>query len=519
MHSAMSDEEILWRARAGAVARRVNLGWWWQRLAPALIGINLAGAGGLLLFRQLRWSLWPMAWIFIGGWVVAAGWAWWRARARFYAEAEGLLRLETYLGWHNVLSAAAAGGVRWPAVPEESLRVVEWRWGTSAQPLLASLAFLLAGLFVPVGVPPKPYLPPPAQLPLSVQEVQKWTDALKEQKLIEPAMMETWEQRLEQLKNKPAQDWYGQESLEAAESLHNQMAKELDTMGKNLQKASDLLGSMQSLPSNSAASNELNNALGQQAANLENSGLPLRQDLDKQIADAKSLTPEQMADLKKKLEQAASALSAMSAANAFPGQFGLGTTSAASGLPNPYSTGNASAASALPNPYSLGDATSASGLPNPYNLGSPATPGMPGLPSSGAPSPGSSGPPGAPSGSSPGSVSVGSDGPGQAGPHGESPGSAVGSGGPGGGGGSGGLTYEAPTDLRALNKVGETSKNQQNTQPGDMIALSKSAPPKNSNNEAVGGSGGAAGQGGGGDAVWRQELTPQERAKLNRYFK
>jgi len=312
------SEERLWRAEAGSIARRVNLGWWWHRLAPALVGVNLAGAGTLLLFRQQRWPLLPCAFLLAGAWLAAAVWAWWRARARFYAVPEGLLRLETHLGWHNVLSAAAAGGVRWPNFPEEALKPVQWQWGPSARPLLASLAFLLAGLFVPVGAPPKPYLPPPAQLPIAVQQVQTWTETLKEQKLVEPAMLETWDQRLQQLKKKPAQEWYGQEGLEAAESLRNQMSQEIDTTGKSLKKAADMLSELQSMPAGASVPAEFNSALNQQLANMQNGGLPMKQDVAQAISNAQNLSPKDLDALKKQLQDAAKTMSSMQSGNAPP---------------------------------------------------------------------------------------------------------------------------------------------------------------------------------------------------------
>jgi hypothetical protein len=465
-------------------------------------------------------------------WLAAATWAWWRARERFYAQAEGLLRLETHLGWHNVLSAAAAGGVAWPALPDEKIRAVEWRWGPSARPLLASLVFLLAGMLVPVGAPPKPYLPPPAQLPLAVQEVEKWTDVLKEQKLVEPAMMETWEQRLEQLKNKPAQDWYGQESLEAAESLHNQMAKEMDTLGKNLKKASDLLDSLQSLPSQASASSEMAKALNQQAAAMENSELPLRADLAREVANAKELTPQQLAELKRKLENSANALSSMqSGALPLNGPSSSSSLSSFGTMPNgPLSQDTSSSPGSLVN-SSGNNMNGTPGLMNSTsagNLSGSLSNGLPGLPSSSGQSPGSSsgGAAGLSPGTSPGAgagspstQSANGNGPGQAGPHGNSPNNNLGSDGPGGGGGSAGLTYQPPTDLQAQNKVGVSSQNQNSPQPGDMLSLSKSAPPKNTNNDNADAPGGAAAQGSGGDPVWRQELTPQERDELTRYFK
>jgi hypothetical protein len=55
--------------------------------------------------------------------------------------------------------------------------------------------------------------------------------------------------------------------------------------------------------------------------------------------------------------------------------------------------------------------------------------------------------------------------------------------------------------------------------PGDIVGMSKSAPPRDQPDGTPVGAGGAANQGGGGDAVWRQDLTPQERALLQQYFK
>jgi hypothetical protein len=73
--------------------------------------------------------------------------------------------------------------------------------------------------------------------------------------------------------------------------------------------------------------------------------------------------------------------------------------------------------------------------------------------------------------------------------------------------------------LQANNKQGVSNNRTDSVLPGDIVGMTKSAPPKDSKNDEATTSGGAAGQGNGGDAVWRQELTPQERALLSRYFK
>ena len=487
MRAEISLEELRWRARAAKVVRRVNFGWWWHLLNPALVGVNLAGAGALLLFRQMRWPLLPWASLLGLAWLLAAGWAWWKARARFYAQAEGLLRLETYLGWHNVLSAAAAGGISWPELPEEPVRALRWRWSASARPVLASLAFLLAARFIPVGAPPKPALPPPTQLPPALQQVQSWTDTLKEQKLVEPAMMESWEERLEQLKQKPQQEWYGQESLEADESLRNQMAQEIDTMGKNMKKAADLVDAMQNLPAGASVPADLDGALSQQASALQGSNLPLRQDLALSLNNAKSLSASQLQDLKNQLQLGANAMSSLPAGNASgPGQ--------PAGLLDPY-----------------------------YH---PPQPSQPGQGQPGPPSlfsrPGQGQGQGSGQGSSPGQgqgQGANGDAPGQSGPHDNGINNAVGSGGPGGGGGTNGITYESPTDVQAKNQQGVSSSKLDAPLPGDVVGISKSAPQRDPQDNSAAGPGGGASAGGSGEAVWREELTPQERALLQQYFK
>jgi hypothetical protein len=481
MRTPISPEEKRWRARAGAVARRVNFGWWWHRLSPPLVGVNLAGAAALLLFRQMRWPLEAWAGLLGLAWLVAAGWAWARARMRFYAQPEGLLRLETHLGWHNVLSAAAAGGLGWPELPGEPVRPLQWRWVASAQPVLASVAFLLAALFIPVSAPPKPALPPPTQLPPALQQVQSWTEKLKEQNLVQPATMESWEERLAQLKQKPQQEWYGQESLEAAESLRNQLAQEINTMDKNLKKTADLVAALQALPPGAAIPADLRAALNQQIAALQNSNLPLGQSLAQSLNNLQSLSPSQLAYFMKQLQQGADGLGFISADNAiFTGQFQTSQDSAKAQL-GQYGQGR-------PGSWPAGSMNGPSGTGGQSN------------PGGGLAQPGGSGP----AAQDDESMCDTATGPG---------------GGPGGGGGSNGISYQAPTDVQAKNQQGVSNNRSNSAMPGDLVGISISAPTRNPQDGAPAGAGGAASQGGEGDAVWRQDLTPQERALLQQYFK
>jgi hypothetical protein len=440
----VSAAERHWRGRAGGVAWRVNLGWWWHQLAPGLVGVNLGGAAGLLLFRQMRWPMEIWAVSLGAGWLMAAGWAWWKARPHFYAVNEGLLRLETHLGWHNVLSSATAGVVGWPAPSTESVQALRWRWGPSAGPLAISLGFLLVGWLMPVGTPPKGVLPPPAQLPVAAQQVESWMETLKEQDLVEPAMLDTWQERLDELKKDP-REWYGQQGLEASEALRDQMSQELNALGKNLQKASDLVGDLGSLPP-AASTADLDAQMSQSLANLQNGGLPLKGSLAQALSSAAQLTPQQLAQLQQQLKNGAGVLGKMQG----QGQGGL-----------------------------------------------------PGL------QPGQMG-----------SGGVGGNGSGRSGLHGYGTGNNTGSGGTGGGGGTAPMVYASDaTDLNAQKTQGSSNTNMDAPVLGETLATLPGGAPKTADPDDTVAPGGAADAGNGGDAVWRQELTPDERAVLQQYFK
>ena len=422
-----SAAERHWQARAARLAVRVNAGWWWQCLAPALLGINLGGAALLLLFRQLRLPL-EIWWAAFGSaWVLAAAWAWWRARGNFYATPEGLLRLETHLGLHNRLSAAAAGGVPWPAPVTDAVRPLRWRWQRMLSPLGLSAGFLLLGLVIPVGAP-RAALPTPVVLPTAIKQVESWTEALKKDQLVESSTLEAWQEKLEQLRQRPAQEWYGQEGLEAAESLRDQMSQEIDALGKNLNQASALVNAAQQLPADTSAT-QLDAALDGTLANLQNGALPLRQNLAQALGSVHQLSASQLQQLQQQLKN------------------GLGTCQNCLG-PN--------AGGKLP---TLAQAMA--GM-------SQNTTGNPGGRGGGGPAP---------------------------------------------------LTYGNQNPNFSLNRnEGVSNPNLDKPVVGETLAITPGGPPQQAKNDAPATAGGDGSAGNGGDAVWRQDLTPEERALLQRYF-
>ncbi|HRJ10065.1 MAG TPA: hypothetical protein PLP58_15910, partial [Prosthecobacter sp.] len=119
----MTDEDrfrTAWHLRARRTRAKANLGWWLARLAPLLALAGLAGFALILSLRALAdgagWSGF-LPWM-TGTLMLAAGLAWLLARRDFICETQALVRLESELGLHNALTAAAAGRGPWPQPPE-----------------------------------------------------------------------------------------------------------------------------------------------------------------------------------------------------------------------------------------------------------------------------------------------------------------------------------------------------------------------------------------------------------------
>ncbi len=456
MTPARTAPEIYWRTRARTLARAVNAGWWWDRLTPALVGINLTAAAALVLYRQMHWPV--LSWMVGLGvaWLAAGLWSLRQARTRFYADAEGLLRLETHLGWHNRLSAAAAGGAAWPTPASERIDPVRWRLQRTSGPLLFSAVFLLLGTFVPVGSGAKANLPPPTQPPAALRQVETLIETLKEEKIVEPTALQNWDERAMELRLKPSREWYGQEGLEAAEALRDQMSQEADTLGKNLAKAAALANAMAAL-NPEARPAEMNGAMEAILSNLQNGGLPLSQALAAGMASVANLTPEQLKQLAQQLQQAAKGASP-----------GAGSTLS-----------------------SLSDVMSALGKNN--GGGAPSS-----APAQGVMLKGQAG--GGGDGQASPFISTG-------GVKGEYASSAT------------ALTFGTPTDLKANKVEGVSNPNMNAPVPGETVGITMRGSSKpDEQQDALNGPSGGGQAGAGGDAVWLQDLTPQERTVIKRYF-
>ena len=314
--SAASGNRAFWHRRAAQLAWKLNLHHWLAKFIPKLFIVLIFQTVFELLRREMggpaRWS----TALLLFGIALAAGMAYLRARKHFCTSSQGLLRLETVLKLHNRLSAAEAGVVPWPAPPEE---IDDGYVGNArmAWPVLAGVACLLAAHLVPVNHLKIGFNTDPISEPPEFAQVQSWINALKEENIIEPEKLAEMQTALDKLRDQPAQDWYKQSDLEAANSLKELMAHSMNSLSKDLDAASQAVHSMQQKAEDGPESangqrslQPMQDDLRKAMENLASGTLPLNKEMlgqlsGAEIAGEKTLNAEQLKDLNDRLKKGA----------------------------------------------------------------------------------------------------------------------------------------------------------------------------------------------------------------------
>jgi hypothetical protein len=197
-------------------------------MAAACAVLSARSTGG----RELPWTWWAGG---TGGAVtVLALLAWIRARRRFVTSDQAMVRLEAELRLHNALTAAREGLRPWPAPPPASRPVRDgwaWNWPRLVVPPVGT-AVLLAGAFL-VPIRPVQGVAVVPQEPMAWREMEGWLDELREQSLADPEAVEELERKIEALRDRPAEEWFGHGSLEATDSLREALERSLSELERH----------------------------------------------------------------------------------------------------------------------------------------------------------------------------------------------------------------------------------------------------------------------------------------------
>jgi hypothetical protein len=304
-----------WDLAIRRLTRRINLAWWLSTWLPMLLVLSLTGAVVVLLLRTFALVELPvLAWASGGAVMLLAALAAWRARGRYESTEQTRVRLEDALRLHAGLSAAAVGRAEWPALPEVLPLPVRWQWRRMTAQLLMAVAVFSAAFLVPVsqGSVRKSQQ---IEKPGSVAQVEEWVDKLKQDDAVDEKSLAAVEAKIEELLQRPQDQWYQHASLEAADHLRDEMGKSLQELGSQLEQSRSNLASLAEAGQNADA--EMQKALAKQAAEgmngLRSGAMKAGGDLAEQLKNLdphalKNMSPEQMKQLAERLKQNAEAL-------------------------------------------------------------------------------------------------------------------------------------------------------------------------------------------------------------------
>ncbi|HVE16793.1 MAG TPA: DUF4398 domain-containing protein, partial [Chthoniobacterales bacterium] len=313
------EDRRYWERQAQRVAWHYNLGWWWSGFLWVVIGLSVLCACAILWARQMDVPLRPV-WLGAGSaLLIGAIGAYFEARRRFFSKRDGLVRLDVRLGLNNRLISAWDGVGEFPPA-RKAAGGWRWRWGRTLLPLAGCALLNLAAMEIPIGKStPVAKMEPPS----TWTQVQSWVEQLDRSGLVDHKAVEELREKLDALKDRPESEWYSQSALEAGDNLREQTGDAIRALQRDLQNSSATLEAAQQMGAemSPAEMKAAQQALDQARQGLELGKLPLNArtlaDLKKaDLSKMKTLSPEQMASLQKRLREGASVCKSCTGAGA-----------------------------------------------------------------------------------------------------------------------------------------------------------------------------------------------------------
>jgi hypothetical protein len=172
-------------------------------------------------------------------------------------------------------------------------------------------ALLSASLLIPISRS-QPEEPRVIEPPSALQEVQAWLDNVKKNDAANPESIEQVEEKMAELLQRPAQNWYEHASLEAADHLRDVTAADLQQLAQNLADAERATNALAASAAGSglpqAAKDSLQQALQNASQSMQGTGMQPGGDLMDALksidpSQLSSMSSDQLKDLAKQLAQ------------------------------------------------------------------------------------------------------------------------------------------------------------------------------------------------------------------------
>ncbi len=305
------DRELTWTRLARNTVWKMNAGWWLQALAPMLVFTSLVAFCAILFFRSrfvdLNFAN-TGAWV-AGAFAILAVTAWCVARKHFCKRDYGFVRLESRMRMHNALTAARSGIAAWPDVPMRPLDGLDWRWPRVLLPFGIMFAFLGIAFAYPFEKPEPEITLKPSEPPLwSIME--NALKALEKEDVAEKEDVDEALKQLNQLREKPNEEWYTHNSMEATDNLRRALAANIQKLGADLNTAERALDAFQNYADqmNEATKSRLLDDFGKAVEGLSMGGMRANSQLREALkgidpGQLANISAEQMQQLREKLGQ------------------------------------------------------------------------------------------------------------------------------------------------------------------------------------------------------------------------
>jgi len=227
----------------------VNLSILLARLLPWMAGLTVGAAIATLVMRTFALPLWPVGAAFALAFVLLLVLLVRREKERFWGAEDGLARLEIANQLGGRLTTAQAGIGQWPEAigAGDAFRS---RLLVAGGPLLAGLVIWALAAWLPL--PQSEAGSTPLTQPLAFTETEELLQALEQVEQLEPESIDRFEEALDQLRSRPAEEWYSHSSLEAGESLLANLQDSARRLADSLEGADGALGQVGSDPTSAS---------------------------------------------------------------------------------------------------------------------------------------------------------------------------------------------------------------------------------------------------------------------------
>jgi hypothetical protein len=300
-----------WQDQSSSLSRRINLGWFLQKLSAPLLVVSALGAVATLILRRefSEIPLWligvSLAACLVGTFVIALI----LAARRFEKPEQALVRIEAGAGLHSALSAANAGVSPWPEPPQRLTDSLKWHLPKTLAPPLAAVALLAVGLLVPISAR-QPAPPAPSSQPQAWSQIDSQLEQLAEDAMVDEEYIDEVEKRLEELRAQEEEEWFSHASLEATDSLEESHNANMEKLDRELSEAGSALEALAENADklNAQQKQKLAEQFEQALEGLQNGAMKPNPELLGQLSklnpnDLGKLNPDQMKQLKEGMQK------------------------------------------------------------------------------------------------------------------------------------------------------------------------------------------------------------------------